>query len=732
MVEQQVKDALAKVHSTSSISKGRPYPEEFDSVPYPKGFVPPSFKNFDGTGNPKQHLAHFRASCCNAGGSDALLFRQFVSSLSWIAFDWYAELPNGSVHTFNDLEAMFVKRFAGAKHHITVGDLVVETQKPGESLVDYILRWINLSMRCEPQLQEKHAIEILLKNIHSPVAFLLKGFTIKTFEKLLNKASNLQEEVSQLPFAKDSTSLEMKKLKPQKVLEKKSGTVSAVDKGKQPMQIQTENPNRPPQYQQYNRPQGEQQTRPRPYLTQEQQKEKFEFFMKKVYPFKREAIKKMFKSLIKKPGFKLPESKRPEEAAKAGQPNFFSYHRMSGHELEDCITFKEWLDKNHKDGTVVIPKEYLVDPSQGSAKCIFVVRQQKKNKAPIIEPKEVKADQAPLVLEKDQKKESELDSDKLVISENGEHVSLKPLTLYDFYFVPPVAKKAMKKDSAYIMFVSADEYPDHNINNNENNSQDINTNETDKQFQFYYDSDSPILDVEGDPINIELELSDSDAPPEETQTSTKDQPIKTIDNASSEEVVQVNLRSGKILPPRLASTGKEKQITDNPEIANQPQPFQEPELENTEISKVDYNVLAHLRKLPAKLSIYDALVLSKEMREALVKALLDPEICIAQLASTHSDEEALYFKEVPGVTFSDEDLLLGTADHNRPLYISVTIDNFKVSRVLVDPGASVNIMALKILAYLRVDTRKLSSDKMMLRGFNEKGERALGSITLAF
>ncbi|KAI0524718.1 hypothetical protein KFK09_004102 [Dendrobium nobile] len=152
MVEQKVKEALAKAHNTSSISKGRPYPEEYDLVPYPKGFIPPSFKNFDGTGNPKQHLAHFRASFCNAGGSDALLFRQFVSSLSGISFDWYAELSNRSVHTFNDFEAIFVKRFAGAKHHITVGDLVVETQKLGEGLVDYILRWRNLSMRCEPQL----------------------------------------------------------------------------------------------------------------------------------------------------------------------------------------------------------------------------------------------------------------------------------------------------------------------------------------------------------------------------------------------------------------------------------------------------------------------------------------------------------------------------------------------------------------------------------------------------
>ncbi|NAU72125.1 hypothetical protein EE085_29400, partial [Klebsiella pneumoniae] len=113
-------------------------------------------------------MAHFRASCCNAGGSDALLFRQFVSSLSGIAFDWYAELPNGSVKTFTELEQLFIQRFAGAQHYITVGDLVVEKQKPNESLVDYILRWRNLSMKCEPQLQEQHAVGILLKNIHGP------------------------------------------------------------------------------------------------------------------------------------------------------------------------------------------------------------------------------------------------------------------------------------------------------------------------------------------------------------------------------------------------------------------------------------------------------------------------------------------------------------------------------------------------------------------------------------
>ncbi|PKU82911.1 hypothetical protein MA16_Dca006209 [Dendrobium catenatum] len=40
-------------------------------------------------------------------------------------------------------------------------------------------------------------------------------------------------------------------------------------------------------------------------------------------------------------------------------------------------------------------------------------------------------------------------------------------------------------------------------------------------------------------------------------------------------------------------------------------------------------------------------------------------------------------------------------------------------------------MSLRTLAHLNVDTQKLSSDKMMLRGFNEKGQRALGSVTLS-
>ena len=65
---------------------GRPYPDTYDEVLFPKGYTVPKFKSFSGDGikgaNPEQHLAHFITSCANTGGNDALLLRQFPRSLT--------------------------------------------------------------------------------------------------------------------------------------------------------------------------------------------------------------------------------------------------------------------------------------------------------------------------------------------------------------------------------------------------------------------------------------------------------------------------------------------------------------------------------------------------------------------------------------------------------------------------------------------------------------------------
>ena len=43
------------------------YTARIDNFKMPAGYQPPKFQQFEGKGNPKQHVAHFVETCNNAG-----------------------------------------------------------------------------------------------------------------------------------------------------------------------------------------------------------------------------------------------------------------------------------------------------------------------------------------------------------------------------------------------------------------------------------------------------------------------------------------------------------------------------------------------------------------------------------------------------------------------------------------------------------------------------------------
>lgn len=75
--------------------------------------------------------------------------------------------------------------------------------------------------------------------------------------------------------------------------------------------------------------------------------------------------------------------------------------------------------------------------------------------------------------------------------------------------------------------------------------------------------------------------------------------------------------------------------------------------------------MAHWKKIPALWSVYDALMLSPEMRQTLIKALLEPEVFQAYFAE-EKWKECLPTEDLFTLTFTDDDLLWKTTDHNRP------------------------------------------------------------------
>jgi len=75
----------------------RPYPLEWDSVPYPPKFKPSTLHMYDGKSSPNQHIYYFRSQTGNVIDNDAIMARLFIGTFKGVAFDWFRSLPPCSI-----------------------------------------------------------------------------------------------------------------------------------------------------------------------------------------------------------------------------------------------------------------------------------------------------------------------------------------------------------------------------------------------------------------------------------------------------------------------------------------------------------------------------------------------------------------------------------------------------------------------------------------------------------
>jgi len=60
------------------------------------------------------------------------------------------------------------------------------------------------------------------------------------------------------------------------------------------------------------------------------------------------------------------------------------------------------------------------------------------------------------------------------------------------------------------------------------------------------------------------------------------------------------------------------------------------------------------------------------------------------------------------ITFSDEDLQLGSSNHNRPLYVISLIVDKRINQILLDYGSVFNLLSLTVLRAIWITPNQLS------------------------
>ena len=86
---EQCLEALTNQKGLQEAGVVRPYPAEWDLVPYPPKFKAPTLQAFDGKGPPNQHIYYFKSQTGNVVDNDAILACLFVSTLKGLAFKWF-------------------------------------------------------------------------------------------------------------------------------------------------------------------------------------------------------------------------------------------------------------------------------------------------------------------------------------------------------------------------------------------------------------------------------------------------------------------------------------------------------------------------------------------------------------------------------------------------------------------------------------------------------------------
>lgn len=119
---------------------------------------------------------------------------------------------------------------------------------------------------------------------------------------------------------------------------------------------------------------------------------------------------------------------------------------------------------------------------------------------------------------------------------------------------------------------------------------------------------------------------------------------------------------------------------------------------------------------------------TEKVCSALAHALAELEEYKGKIPISNKKEAPISCIEI--ITFSDEDLQLGSYLHNRPLYVIEFIRENNIAHILLNCGSMVNIISIFTMKKISITTDELTRRRLLIQGFNQGGQHAIGMIRL--
>ncbi|XP_073152558.1 uncharacterized protein [Henckelia pumila] len=131
----------------ATTTRNIPFTQAILDADLPKQFKLPHVGEYDGKGDPEDHLARFENAALLHKYSDQIKCRAFLTTLIGPAQQWFNMLRPGEIKEFKDFSKSFVHHFASSKKHpTTTFSLFAIKQREHENLRAYIRRFSALAL----------------------------------------------------------------------------------------------------------------------------------------------------------------------------------------------------------------------------------------------------------------------------------------------------------------------------------------------------------------------------------------------------------------------------------------------------------------------------------------------------------------------------------------------------------------------------------------------------------
>src|ERR1051325_3913894 len=162
-------------------------------VVIPRKFKVPIFAKYDGISCPKLHLNSYVQKIHPHTDDRKLWIHCFQESLSGAQLEWYYQLENTYIHTWNDVAEAFYKQYQyNAELAPTRMQLQSMSMVRDEKFKEYAQKWRDLAGRVQPPLSNRELVDMFMGTLSGPFFNHLIGNSSAGFTELILTSERIE------------------------------------------------------------------------------------------------------------------------------------------------------------------------------------------------------------------------------------------------------------------------------------------------------------------------------------------------------------------------------------------------------------------------------------------------------------------------------------------------------------------------------------------------------------